>query len=82
MNRRRLVIDFRSPTPSYLQLAGQLREMITTGEIGPDEALPSLKRMIQETGLAQSTVQRAVKVLAEEGLVVRVPGRGVYVSPR
>ena len=81
MTRRRLLIDFRSPTPAYLQLANQLREMITTGEIGPDEALPSLKRMVQETGLAQSTVQKAVKRLIEEGLVVSVPGRGVYVSP-
>ena len=56
--------------------------MITTGEIGADEALPSLKRMIQETGLAQSTVQKAVRRLIEEGLVVSVPGRGVYVAPR
>ena len=82
MERRRLLIDFRSPVPSYLQLADQLREAITMGEIGADEALPSLKRMVQETGLAQSTVQRAVKVLLEENLVVSVPGRGIYVTPR
>ncbi len=79
---RRLVINFRSPVPSYLQLAGQLREAIVSGEIGPDEMLPSQRRMMQETGLGMSTVQRAVKVLIEEGLVVSVPGRGVFVAPQ
>lgn len=75
-------MDFRSPTPSYRQLADQLRDLITSGEIGPGEALPSLNRMVQETGLSMSTVQRAVRVLLEEGLVYTVPGRGVYAGPR
>ncbi len=79
---RPLVINMRSPVPSYLQLAGQLRDAITTGEIGPDEPLPSQRRMVQETGLGMSTVQRAVRVLIEEGLVVSVPGRGVFVAPQ
>lgn len=79
---RHLTVDFRSPTPSYRQLADQLRDLITSGEIGPGEALPSLNRMVQETGLSMSTVQRAVRVLLEEGLVYTVPGRGVYAGPR
>lgn len=78
---RRLAIDFRSPEPSYKQLADQLRAAITSGEIGPGEALPSLAQMVTETALSMSTVQRAVKVLAGEGLVVAVPGRGVYAAP-
>ena len=76
---RRLTIDMYSRIPSYVQLAGQLRDMITAGEIGPGEALPSLSQMVTETGLSMSTVQRAVRVLASEGLVVTVPGRGVFV---
>ena len=79
---RRLTVDFRSPVPSYRQLAAQLREAITSGEIAPDEALPSLQRMTQETGLAMSTVRHAVKVLMEEGLVYTVPGRGTFAGPR
>ena len=79
---RPLTVDLRSPVPSYEQLADQLREAITSGEIGPDEALPSLKRMVQETGLSMSTVQHAVKVLAEEGLVYSVGGRGTFAAPK
>jgi DNA-binding transcriptional regulator YhcF (GntR family) len=44
------VIDTRSPVPSYRQLADQLRERITSGKIGPDEALPSITYLKQETG--------------------------------
>ena len=82
MNRRRLVVDMYARTPSYLQLADHLREAITAGEIAPGEALPSLAQMVQETGLSMSTVQRAVRVLAGEGLVVTVPGRGIFPAPR
>jgi len=80
--KRRLYIDFRSAVPSYVQLADQLRAAILSGEIGPGDALPSRTRIVTETGLSMSTVQRAVRVLAGEGLVVRVPGRGVYAAPR
>jgi len=56
--------------------------MITSGEIGPGEALPSLAQMVTETGLSMSTVQRAVRVLVGEGLVVTVPGRAIFAAPR
>ena len=79
---RRLCIDFRSSEPSYKQLSNQLRDMIISGEIGPGEALPSLAQMVTETGLSMSTVQRAVRVLVSEGLVVTVPGRGMFAAAR
>jgi DNA-binding transcriptional regulator YhcF (GntR family) len=79
---RRLRIDFRAPEPSYKQLSDQLRDAITSGEIGLGEALPSLAQMVTETGLSMSTVQRAVRVLVGEGLVVTVPGRAIYAAPR
>jgi GntR family transcriptional regulator len=78
---RRLHMDFRSPVPSYVQLADQLRDAITSGEIAPDEALPSLAQLATETGLSMATVKRAVKVLAEEGLVYSISGRGRFAAP-
>lgn len=73
-----LAIDVRSPVPSYQQLAAQLRERIRAGEIGPDEPLPSLTYIQQETGLAVTTIRRAITVLVGEGLAYTVPGRGTY----
>jgi GntR family transcriptional regulator len=75
-------IDLRSREPSYLQLAAALRERIESGEIRPEEALPSITYLVQETGLAVGTVRKAIKVLADEGLVVTVPGRGSFVTKR
>jgi len=77
-----LVIDLRSPEPSYRQLAGKLRAAIESGEIGPGEPLPSLSYLVQETGLAGNTVRKAIGVLADEGLVVTVQGRGTYAALR
>lgn len=73
-------IDLLSPEPSYLQLAGVLRARIQSGEIPPEHALPSLTSLVQDTGLAVGTVRKAIKILADEGLVVTVPGRGSFAT--
>lgn len=75
-----LVIDSRSPVPSYRQLAARLRERIAAGEIGPDEPLPSITRIQQETGLAVTTIRRGIALLVSEGIAYTVPGRGTYAS--
>jgi GntR family transcriptional regulator len=82
LTRMSIKIDLRSREPSYLQLAEILRERIKSGQIAPDEPLPSITFLVQETGLAVGTVRKAVKVLSDEGLVVTVPGRGSYVTRR
>jgi GntR family transcriptional regulator len=80
--RMPIEIDIRSPEPSYQQLAATLRGRIESGEIRPEEALPSITFLVQETGLAVGTVRKAIKVLADEGLVVTVPGRGSFATKR
>lgn len=73
-------IDPLSPVPSYQQLAAILRERIAAGVYRPREPIPSLNQLGQETGLAKNTIVAAVNLLAQEGLIVRVPGRGTFVS--
>lgn len=72
-------IDFRSKVPSYRQLADRIRAAIASGEYGPDDPIPSLRTLQQETGLAMGTVQHAITVLEEEGVVYSVRGRGTFV---
>lgn len=74
-------IDFRAKTPSYQQLADLLRQAIAAGDYAPDDPIPSLKKLTQETGLSQGTVQHAIRILENEGIVYTVSGRGTYVSP-
>lgn len=75
-------IDPLAPEPSYLQLAAILRGQIESGEIQPRQPVPSITYLVGETGLAVGTVRRAIKVLADEGLVMTVPGRGTYATSR
>jgi len=75
-------INIRSKVPSYQQLADQLEAAIAAGEYAPDEAIPSLKQLKDQTGLAQGTVQHAITVLEAKGLVYTVRGRGTFVTPQ
>ena len=75
-------INTRSKVPSYQQLADQIEAAITAGEYEPDAAIPSLKRLKDQTGLAQGTIQHAIMVLEGKGLVYTVRGRGTFVTPQ
>jgi len=74
----KITIDPSSADHPYVQLAGQLRRGIETGEIGP--RLPSIMELTEQTGLAVGTVRRAVGILIDEGLAITRPGRGTFVA--
>lgn len=77
-----MTIDHLTGEPAYLQLARILREMITSGQIAPRQPMPSIKSITQQYGVAKGTAEKALGVLRNEGLVVTVPGRGIYVIDR
>jgi GntR family transcriptional regulator len=77
-----VTVDHEGKTPLYLQIAGILREAIERGDYPPGRAIPSESRLMQEYGVARLTARHAVRVLAGEGLVEVVPGRGAYVAER
>jgi DNA-binding GntR family transcriptional regulator len=64
------------PAWPYVQIAGELRRL--TAGLQPDQQLPSIARLCQEYGVSPATARRAVGVLAAEGLVYTVPGRGTF----
>lgn len=74
-----MTVDHESATPVYLQLADILREAIQRGDYRPGRSIPSETALVQEYGVARLTARKAVRVLAAEGLVRVVQGRGVYV---
>ncbi|WP_107426773.1 GntR family transcriptional regulator [Streptomyces sp. CB02460] len=66
--------------PPYLQAAEALRGAILNGEFGPGERLPSANVLGDRFGVSSSTVQNALRVLKQEGMVHSQLGRGSYVS--
>ena len=70
------------PQPPSRQLAALLRAKIQSGELAPGDALPSIVALATEHGLTTNTVQKALRILKDEGLVESVPGYGTFVSER
>lgn len=64
------VIDHSADRPVYKQLADLVRTQIQSGEFDPGQRLPAQKDYMQEHGLARDTVERAMAVLRNEGLIV------------
>jgi DNA-binding GntR family transcriptional regulator len=69
----------RDPRP-YVQLALTLRRQITDGTLTTSDRTPGITTLSQDTGHARRTCSKALRLLADEGLLVRVPGRGYYVT--
>jgi GntR family transcriptional regulator len=74
-------LDRDAMTPLYVQLANVLRDRIRSGQIPVGRRLPSQAELEVETGGAVSrrTIKSALEVLADEGLVQGVQGKGVFV---
>jgi len=65
----------------YRQLAMIIREAIGTGELRPDEALPSEADLAEQAGLSKNVVTAALAELVHEGLVVKAAGYPTKVAP-
>jgi DNA-binding GntR family transcriptional regulator len=73
-----MAVGHLTSKPAYLQLARILRKTITSGQIAPRQPVPPT----QQHGVAKGTAKKALGVLRAEGLVVSLPGRGIYVVDR
>jgi DNA-binding GntR family transcriptional regulator len=75
-------IDPRGPVPVYVQIADEIARRIDSGALPPHRPIPSESDMVQEFGVARSTIRHAVANLRGRGLVYTVPQRGTYVADK
>ena len=61
------------------ELTERLRDLITSGELGPGEKIPE-KRLCELFGVSRTPLREALKVLASEGTVTLRPNRGAVVT--
>lgn len=76
-----IIIDQRSRTPVYEQIKEQILKLINTGELKPDDKLPSIRQLASDLNLNVNTVKRAFQELEAEKVTYSLLGKGVFVSP-
>lgn len=75
-------LDPEDPRPPYVQVANAVRAAILTKVFKPGEKIPSGTELAKQYGVARMTVQQALRVLKDEGLIQSRQGSGVYVRER
>ena len=75
-----IFIDNRSRTPIFEQIKEQIMNLINTGELKPDDKLPSIRQLASDLDLNVNTVKRAFQELETEKVTYSVPGKGVFIS--
>ncbi|MGN0244012.1 MAG: GntR family transcriptional regulator [Lachnospiraceae bacterium] len=73
-----LRINYRDVRPIYEQVRDALREQIITGEIEPDEKIPSVREMAAKLVINPNTIQRAYRELESAGYIYSVKGKGSF----
>lgn len=70
-----------SEIPVRVQLAEQIMLGIASGDLQPDEKLPSTRELARRFDIHPNTVSAVYRSLAEQGLLENRKGSGVYVRP-
>ncbi|MPW22249.1 GntR family transcriptional regulator [Paraburkholderia sp. CNPSo 3157] len=70
----------RDGVPKYVRLTDALVEAITSGYWKAGDKLPTEEELAEMTPFSLGTVQRALRNLAEQGIVIRQHGLGSFVA--
>ena len=63
----------------YREIYQAIREQIASGELGPEDKLPTEDELARRYSVSKITVKKALEMLKDDGLILRVQGRGTFV---
>lgn len=70
------------PLPQYQRIKRYILGNIDSGELAVGDQVPSEQTLVKQLGVSRMTVNRALRELTEERVLVRVEGTGRYVAER
>ncbi|GAB3625374.1 histidine utilization repressor [Pandoraea terrae] len=68
------------PVPRYLRVKQMISQQILTGAWPPHHRVPSENELVEELQVSRMTINRALRELTAEGLLVRMQGVGTFVA--
>ena len=71
-----ITVDLRDRKQLYEQLIDNIKGLILSGELSPDDKLPSVRSLARELGINPNTIQKAYAELERTGVITTLPGRG------
>lgn len=77
-----VMLDFlgRAMNPAkYIAITDELEKLIVDRRYSPGELLPSQLRISEQFGISRSCAQKVVDELDARNLILRVPGKGIFV---
>jgi GntR family transcriptional regulator len=75
-----MAVTWNDNSPIYRQLKERIVVMMLEGQLKPGDVLPSVRQIAAEYQLNPITVSRAYQELADETLVEKRRGLGMYVT--
>jgi GntR family transcriptional regulator len=75
-----ILISTLSQTPIYEQIQNQIKDLVLSGKLKPEEQLPSIRLMAKDLKVGIITVKRAYQELEKESIIVNLQGKGCFVA--
>ena len=75
-----IIISNTSDLPIYEQIKNQIKNLIITGDLKEDQALPGMRSLAKDLRVSVITTKRAYNDLEQEGYIYTLAGRGSFVK--
>lgn len=76
----KLSLNRKGSTPLYDQLKRLIEDKIKTGQLKPDQQLPSERELCDIYSVSRITIRQAIALAESEGLLYRKQGLGTFVA--
>lgn len=73
-------LSLQDGVPIYRQIVNQVKYLIASGRIRPDDELPPIRTLAEQLSVNPNTIVKAYGELEAEGIVYKRRGAGTYVA--
>lgn len=77
---RLILIDYRDRRPIYEQIVDRFQLLILKEVLKEDEQMPPVRKLAAEMAVNPNTIQKAYRILEQQGYIYPVKGKGNFVS--